>query len=101
LDDGALPGVIFTGDAKNTLELDEYDPLGTWASKAWDILRVLDGYADAKLTGEFSQGVHAYLTQTRRAARATRQARMPPRNPTQWNSPPSSVNYECCRCRQR
>jgi hypothetical protein len=64
LDDGALPGVAFTGDARPALELDEYDPLGTWASKAWDILRVLDGYAEARRTGEFTQGVHAYLSQT-------------------------------------
>lgn len=64
LDDGTLPGVVFTGDTRPTLDLDEYDPLGTWASKAWDILRVLDGYADARRTGEFTQGVHAYLSQT-------------------------------------
>jgi hypothetical protein len=64
LDEGALPGVVFTGEIKNVLELDEYDPLGTWASKAWDMLRVLDGYADARRAGVFTQGVHAYLSQT-------------------------------------
>jgi hypothetical protein len=64
LDEGALPGVVFTGEVKNVLELDEYDPLGTWASKAWDMLRVLDGYADARRAGVFTQGVHAYLSQT-------------------------------------
>jgi hypothetical protein len=64
LDEGFLPSIVFTGEAKNALELDEYDPLGTWASKTWDMLRVLDGYANARGTGEFTQGVHAYLGQT-------------------------------------
>jgi hypothetical protein len=64
LDDGAVPGIVFTGDAKHALELDDQDPIGTWAAKTWEILRVLDGYADAREKGEFSQGVHAYLSQT-------------------------------------
>lgn len=62
--DSALPQIEFTGDAKVTLALDEHDPLGTWAAKTWDILRVLDGYADARHEGEFGQGVHAYLGET-------------------------------------
>jgi hypothetical protein len=56
-----LSCVIFTGDPKNALELDDFDPLGTWAAKSWDVLRVLDGYAAARRHGEFSKGVHAYL----------------------------------------
>jgi hypothetical protein len=63
-EDGALPGVAFTGDAKSALELDDHDPWGTWASKTWDILRVLDGYVQARQAGDFSQGVHAYLSET-------------------------------------
>jgi hypothetical protein len=64
LKDAELPGVEFTGEAKHALELDDQDPLGTWASKTWDMLRVLDGYVEMRQAGQFSQGVHAYLTQT-------------------------------------
>ncbi len=64
LDEQVLSCVVFTGDPKNALELDDYDPLGTWAAKSWDVLRVLDGYAAARRRGEFSKGVHAYLGHT-------------------------------------
>jgi hypothetical protein len=64
LEEGALPRVAFTGDAKAALELDDHDPWGTWVSKTWDILRVLDGYAEARQAGEFNQGVHVYLSKT-------------------------------------
>ena len=64
LDEHVLSFVIFTGDPKNALELDDFDPLGTWAAKSWDVLRVLDGYAAARRRGEFSKGVHAYLSHT-------------------------------------
>ena len=64
LDEHVLSFVIFTGDPKNALELDDFDPLGTWAAKSWDVLRVLDGYAAARRRGEFSKGAHAYLSHT-------------------------------------
>jgi hypothetical protein len=64
LDEHMLSCIAFTGDPKNTLELDDFDPLGTWAARAWDMLRVLDGYAAARRHGEFSKGVHAYLGHT-------------------------------------
>ena len=64
LDEHVLTCVVFTGDPKNALELDDFDPLGTWAAKSWDVLRVLDGYAAARRRGEFSKGVHAYLGHT-------------------------------------
>ena len=64
LDEHVLSCVIFTGDPKNALDLDDFDPLGTWAAKSWDVLRVLDGYAAARRRGEFSKGVHAYLGHT-------------------------------------
>jgi len=64
LEQHVLSCVIFTGDPKNALELDDFDPLGTWAAKSWDVLRVLDGYAAARRRGEFSKGVHAYLGHT-------------------------------------
>jgi hypothetical protein len=64
LDEHVLARVIFTGDPKDALELDDLDPVGTWAAKSWDVLRVLDGYAAARHRGEFSKGVHAYLGHT-------------------------------------
>ena len=64
LDEHVLSCVVFTGDPKNALDLDDLDPLGTWAAKSWDVLRVLDGYAAARRHGEFSKGVHAYLGHT-------------------------------------
>jgi len=64
LDDHVLSRVVFTGDPKYALELDDFDPLGTWAARTWDILRVLDGYAAARHRGDFSKGVHAYLVHT-------------------------------------
>ena len=64
LDDHVLSRVVFTGDPKYALELDDHDPLGTWAARAWDMLRVLDGYAAARHRGDFSKGVHAYLVHT-------------------------------------
>jgi hypothetical protein len=64
LDEHVLSCVMFTGDPKNTLELDDFDPLGIWAARSWDVLRVLDGYAAARFRGEFGKGVHAYLGHT-------------------------------------
>ena len=64
LDEHVLARIIFTGDPKNALELDDFDPLGTWAAKSWDVLRVLDGYAAVRRRGELSKGVHAYLGHT-------------------------------------
>jgi hypothetical protein len=64
LDEHVLAFVTFTGDPKHALELDDYDPLATWAARTWDMLRVLDGYAAARHRGDFSKGVHAYLAHT-------------------------------------
>jgi len=64
LDEHVLSRVAFTGDPKHALELDDLDPLGTWAARTWDMMRVLDGYAAARHRGEFSKGVHAYLVHT-------------------------------------
>jgi len=64
LDEHVLSCVVFTGDQKNAVELDNLDPLGTWAARSWDVLRVLDGYAAARRRGEFGKGVHAYLGHT-------------------------------------
>lgn len=59
-----LPRVVFTGKPADALALDDYDPDGTWAKKTWQILRVLDGYAEARRKGEFGQGMRGYLEQT-------------------------------------
>jgi hypothetical protein len=64
LDEHMLSRVAFTGNPKHALELDDFDPLGTWAARTWDMLRVLDGYAAARHRGDFSKGVHAYLGHT-------------------------------------
>lgn len=64
LDEHVLSFVVFTGDPKYALELDDFDPLGTWAARTWDMLRVLDGYAAARHRGDYSKGVHAYLGHT-------------------------------------
>jgi hypothetical protein len=64
LDEHMLSRVTFTGNPKPALELDDFDPLGTWAARTWDMLRVLDGYAAARHRGDFSKGVHAYLVHT-------------------------------------
>jgi hypothetical protein len=64
LDEHVLSRVEFTGDPKYALELDDFDPLGIWAARTWDMLRVLDGYAAARHRGDFSKGVHAYLVHT-------------------------------------
>ncbi len=64
LEEGALPGVIFTGDPSHALALDTYDPLGTWAAKAWQMLQAANGYVEACQAGEFNGGMHAYLSNT-------------------------------------
>jgi hypothetical protein len=64
LEEHRLSRVVFTGNPKHALELDDFDPLGTWAARTWDVLRVLDGYAAARHRGEFGKGVHAYLVHT-------------------------------------
>lgn len=56
-----LTHVEFTGDPEQTRQLDERDPLGTWANKCWDALLALDDYATAVAEGRFSGGVDAYL----------------------------------------
>jgi hypothetical protein len=86
LDEHVLSCVVFTGDPKNALELDDFDPLGTWAARSWDVLRVLDGYAAARRRGEFGKGVHAYLGHTPPGGPAILPARIPPRNPSRSNA---------------
>lgn len=53
--------VEFTGDARRTRELDENDPLGTWAGKTWDALLALHDYAAMCASGVRVGGVDGYL----------------------------------------
>src|SRR6266508_4757821 len=59
-----LRHVVLGDDRDPALELDEQDILGTCAAKAWTALLALDDYAEARLQGDFEQGVHAYFKQT-------------------------------------
>ena len=56
--------VSFTGNGDITIDLDDYDPLGTWAGKAWRALLALSGYARSKATGQFDGGIDSYLKNT-------------------------------------
>lgn len=61
------PGVdhiVFTGDFDSLEPLADADPLGTWAGKTWRALRALNDYAELKVNGAFSGGVHQYCSNT-------------------------------------
>ncbi|OLT42137.1 hypothetical protein BJF86_15425 [Serinicoccus sp. CNJ-927] len=63
--EGRLTGVVWTGDDSVTQALDDNDPLGTWAGRAWDALRALSGYYEVCAQAEgFAGGVHQYLKET-------------------------------------
>jgi hypothetical protein len=59
-----LDRVRFTGDADHALALDERDPVGTFAGKAWDALLALQDYAAAKTDGRWDRDVTGYLQNT-------------------------------------
>lgn len=58
------PHLVFTGDPEQAISLDDYEPLGRWAGKAWEALQAAEGYAVAKAEGDFSGGMDTYLQQT-------------------------------------
>jgi hypothetical protein len=64
LGEGRLPNVVFTGDPDEAVALVEHDPVGAWASRAWDGLRALDGYARASLEGAYKGNFHGYCRST-------------------------------------
>lgn len=64
LDEGRLPGIAFTGDRGVALDLEPHDPWGTWASRAWDGLRALSGYASARTSGDHTGNFHSYCQTT-------------------------------------
>lgn len=55
-----LPYVRFTGDREATLELDDVDPLGRSAKKAWQALLALNDYARLRVTEAYSGSVYDY-----------------------------------------
>lgn len=57
-------GVVFTGDEKEMLALDEYDTLNKLVRIAWDGMWALADYLRARNEGRCSQGVKQYLTET-------------------------------------
>ncbi|WCN80242.1 hypothetical protein [Micromonospora sp. LH3U1] len=59
-----LEHVAFTGDPDHAEYLDSRDPLGTWASRTWDALLVLQDYAAAKADGRWDRDVHGFLEHT-------------------------------------
>lgn len=60
----SLDHVRFEGDADKVLDLDEHDPVGLWAKKAWDALVALEDYGRAKSTGDWARDVQGYLERT-------------------------------------
>jgi hypothetical protein len=59
-----LDRIAFTGDSNITAALDDHDPVGTWAGKAWDALNALNDYARASLAGQCKRDVDGYLRNT-------------------------------------
>ncbi|MCR5976552.1 hypothetical protein GDN83_02060 [Gordonia jinghuaiqii] len=56
-----LPNLVFTGQEKAALELDEKNPLDSWARKTWTALRALDDYCRLRSSGDFSGSVDDFL----------------------------------------
>jgi hypothetical protein len=56
--------VRFTGDKDIALGLDQHDPMGRWAAKAWDALVALQDYARASADGRCERDVAGYLRHT-------------------------------------
>jgi hypothetical protein len=61
IDSGKLPWIIFTGDAKTTIQLSAKDDLGIAVRTCWDACQVLSDYVKARRDGCWSAGVQTYL----------------------------------------
>ena len=59
-----LEGVVFTGDRRTTLGLDDQDTMGNIVSAAWECLLVLVDYAAAKASGDYTGNMKQYLLNT-------------------------------------
>lgn len=74
---GALEeqGVVFTGDRRITLGLDDQDTMGNIVASAWECLLVLADYVAAKRAGDYAGNVKTYLKQTPSGYRTVPQTR--------------------------
>jgi hypothetical protein len=57
-------GIVFTGDAKTSRDLDTVDSLGKTTRNAWEALLVLRDYVRARRAGHFDAGFDDYLAVT-------------------------------------
>lgn len=57
-------GVVFTGDRRITLSLDDQDTLGSIVGVAWECLLVLTDYIAAKKAGDYSGNFMQYVLNT-------------------------------------
>ena len=61
IDDISDWGIVFSGEPKKALELEQYDDVGNFVRAAWDCLLVLREYIGARRAGSFEQGVHEFI----------------------------------------
>lgn len=59
--DAELPAVIFTGDRRHALKVDDADTLGVAVQHAWDVCLALADYVQARAEGVPAQNVEHYL----------------------------------------
>ncbi|QEW01230.1 hypothetical protein F6J84_14755 [Microbacterium caowuchunii] len=57
----AASRIVFTGDVDTALEIDVREKTPRYAYAFWDYVHVLYDYAEGKLEGRITSGLHAYL----------------------------------------
>ncbi|QEW04631.1 hypothetical protein [Microbacterium lushaniae] len=57
----AVSRVVFTGDVDRALEIDVREKTPRYAYAFWDYIHVLYDYAEGKVDGRITSGLHAYL----------------------------------------
>ncbi|MDF9717367.1 hypothetical protein INN71_13545 [Nocardioides sp. ChNu-153] len=57
-------GVVFTGDRRRTIGLDDNDTVGNLVGAAWEYLLVLADYVRSKMLGHFDGNMKSYLLHT-------------------------------------
>ena len=72
-------GIVFTGDSKNALEIEQNDDWGNLVRSAWDCIQILVEYRNARILESWDQGVDEYIR-----SRGTFPARKHARNETGW-----------------
>lgn len=68
-------GVVFTGDRRITVGLDDQDTMSNIVASAWECLLVLADYVAAKQAGDYEGNVKTYLKQTPSGYRTVPQTR--------------------------